>query len=184
MKAMYLMLAFVKMTNYNGIVDSCNIVKILPTMQPTKQPTMEPIDLAETYQKNTCYIGVYHQIAQTWYGASYFCENIFNTTLASIHNDTQQNYAYVSVKYFADKYSAISETDFEFGWIGFNHIENEGQFVCSDGTNSDFNLLRRSFWLAPYLYATWVSQQILTEQFNNFVNLSMKLIVHYVLKNV
>jgi hypothetical protein len=74
------------------------------------------------------YVGVSQRL--TWAEARTYCQANYDGDLASIHSDIAQ----------ANAVTACADaTDDLTCWIGYNDIEEEGNFVWSDGSPSDFD---------------------------------------------
>ena len=68
----------------------------------------------------------------SWHVALDFCQNRFGTSLASIHDSTQNNELILAIN------NAGITGVAQIVWIGLNDIDNENVFVFSDGTPFDF----------------------------------------------
>ena len=83
-----------------------------------------------TFVKDS-YIGVSCDEYVTWNEALEYCETQIGSTLASIHSDNDNENALLAV---AGTSNAPDDTIIRYAWIGYNDLNNDGEFEWTDGS--------------------------------------------------
>eukprot|EP01083_Nonionella_stella_P260676 888467_1 len=111
-----------------------------PTSPPTPEPTMQPTDdsIFSKISLNKLYMFVGNN-PRNFFEAWRYCQDEYNTTLAQIHNEQQNQEMYALVNQYSNYPAWIAASDLFMGENNWNWLDSMGPIALNDMNYTNWN---------------------------------------------